>query len=40
MDRYEGPQSAVTIALHSGLYIAIIMNRYEGPQIALSIAFA
>jgi hypothetical protein len=32
MDRYEGPQSALTIALLRGLYLAIILELYEGPQ--------
>jgi hypothetical protein len=27
--RYEGPLSALSIALHRDLYIAIIMDRYE-----------
>jgi hypothetical protein len=34
MDRYEGPQSALTIALLRGLYLAIIMDRLEVPQSA------
>jgi hypothetical protein len=38
MDRYEGLQTALTIALHRGLYFAIIMDRYAGPQTALTIA--
>jgi hypothetical protein len=38
MDRYEGPFTAVTIELHGGLYLAIIMNQYEGPLTALTIA--
>jgi hypothetical protein len=37
MDRYEGPQSDLTIALLRGLYFAIIMDRYEGPKSALSV---
>jgi hypothetical protein len=32
MDRYEGPQSALTIALLRGPYLAIIMDLYEGHQ--------
>jgi hypothetical protein len=28
----------LTIALHRGLYLAIIMDRYDGPKIALTIA--
>jgi hypothetical protein len=38
MDLYDGPQSALTIALHRGVDLAIIMDRYEGPQSALTIA--
>jgi hypothetical protein len=38
MVRHEGPQIPLTIALHVGLYLAIIMDRHEGPQIPLSIA--
>jgi hypothetical protein len=38
MDRYEGPQSALTIALHGGHLLAIIMDRYGGPQTSLTIA--
>jgi hypothetical protein len=38
MDRHEGPQTALTIALHGGLYLAIIMDSYEGPHTALTIA--
>jgi hypothetical protein len=37
MVRYEEPQTALTIALNIGLYLAIIMVRYEGHQTALSI---
>jgi threonine/homoserine efflux transporter RhtA len=36
MDRFRGPQTALTIAFHGGLYLAIIMDRYGGPQTALS----
>jgi hypothetical protein len=32
MDRYGGPQTDLTIALHDGLYLAIIMDRYGGPK--------
>jgi hypothetical protein len=32
------PHTALTIVLHRGIYLAIIMNRYEGPQPALTIA--
>jgi hypothetical protein len=38
MDLYEGPLIALTIALHRGLYLAIIMYRYEGPLTPLTIA--
>jgi hypothetical protein len=38
MDRYEGLKTALTIALHGGLYLAITMDRYVGPQSALTIA--
>jgi hypothetical protein len=38
MDRYEEPQSALKIALHRDLYLAIIMDRYVGPQSAITIA--
>jgi hypothetical protein len=38
MDQYEVQQSALTIALHRGLYLAIIMDRYEGHQTALTTA--
>jgi hypothetical protein len=33
MDRYEGPQTALTIVLHGDLYLAITMDRYEGPTL-------
>jgi hypothetical protein len=39
MDPYEEPQSALTIAFHRGLYLAIIIDRYVGLQSDLSIAF-
>jgi hypothetical protein len=32
------PQTALTIALHRGFYIAIIMEHYEGHQTAHTIA--
>jgi hypothetical protein len=35
MDRYEGPQTPLIIALHGGLYIAIIMDRHEGTKLHL-----
>jgi hypothetical protein len=38
MDRYEGPQTLLTIALHGSLYLAIIMDQYEEPHTALKIA--
>jgi hypothetical protein len=38
MNRHEGPHTALTIALHGRLYLAIIMNRHEGPHTALIIA--
>jgi hypothetical protein len=30
--------TAITIALHGGLHIVIIMDRFEGPLTALTIA--
>jgi hypothetical protein len=38
MHRYGGPQIALIIALHGGMYLAIIMDRYRGPYTALTIA--
>jgi hypothetical protein len=38
MDRYEGLLTSLTIALHGGLYLAIIMIRYGGSHTALTIA--
>jgi hypothetical protein len=38
MDRHEWPRTALTIALHGGLYFSIIMDRYEDPQSVLTIA--
>jgi hypothetical protein len=38
MYRFGGPLTAHIIALHRGLYLAIIMDRYEGPLPALTIA--
>jgi hypothetical protein len=38
MDRYEGPLTPLTITLHIGLYIAIIIGRYEGPLTPITIA--
>jgi hypothetical protein len=33
----KGPKTALTIALHRGLYLTIILDRHEGPHTALSI---
>jgi hypothetical protein len=38
MDRYGGLQTTLTIALHEGLYIAIIMDRYRGYHTLLTIS--
>jgi hypothetical protein len=38
MDRYRDPQTAPSVALHGGLYLAIIMDRYSAPQTAFTIA--
>jgi hypothetical protein len=38
MDRHEGIQTPLTIALQRGFYLAIIMERYEGDQTPLIIA--
>jgi hypothetical protein len=38
MDRNGGPQTALTIALNGGLYLAIIIESYGGPETALTIA--
>jgi hypothetical protein len=38
MIRYEGPEPALIIALHIGLYLALKMVRYQGPQTAHTIA--
>jgi hypothetical protein len=38
MGRYVGPITALNIALHAGLYLAITTDRYGGPQTALTIA--
>jgi hypothetical protein len=35
LDRYEGPQTPLNIALLRGLYLAIILDRYGGHQTAL-----
>jgi hypothetical protein len=37
MDRYEGPHTALTTALHRGLYLETIMDRYEGPPAYFAI---
>jgi hypothetical protein len=38
MDRFEMPHIALTIALHRGLYLAIIMNQYEGHHTNITLA--
>jgi hypothetical protein len=38
MDSYEGPHTALTIALYRDLYLAILMVIYEGPNISLTLA--
>jgi hypothetical protein len=38
MKRYGAPHTSLPIALHGGLYIAIIMDPYGGPHTALTIA--
>jgi hypothetical protein len=38
MELHEGTHTALTIDLHRGLYLAIIMDRHEGPHTALTIA--
>jgi hypothetical protein len=38
MDRHEAPQSAFTIALLEGPYLAIKKDRHEATQTALTIA--
>jgi hypothetical protein len=38
MDRYGGPQTAITIAVVGGLYFPIIMELFGGPQTTLTIA--
>jgi hypothetical protein len=38
MNRHEGLLTAVSIALHRGLYLDIIMVPYGGPHITLTIA--
>jgi hypothetical protein len=36
-DRYGEHETALTIALHEGLYLATIMDHYGGHQTALTI---
>jgi hypothetical protein len=38
MYRYRDPLSALTIALHGGLYLTIIKDRYEGHLSTFTIA--
>jgi hypothetical protein len=38
MDRYVGPQTALTKAFLGGLYLAIIMDHCTGLHTALNIA--
>jgi hypothetical protein len=38
MERHEGLQTDLSIALHTGLKFVIIMDPYAGPQTALNIA--
>jgi hypothetical protein len=38
MDRHEGIQTTLTIALHGGLYLVIIMDRYGVNRTPLKIA--
>jgi hypothetical protein len=38
MDCYEGPQTTLTITLHEGLYLAIIIDRYRLPHTAVTLA--
>jgi hypothetical protein len=38
MDRHEESQTALTQALHRGLYLAVIMDHHEGPHTLLTIA--
>jgi hypothetical protein len=38
IDQNEGHQTPFTLALHGGLYIAIILDQNEEPQILLTIA--
>jgi hypothetical protein len=38
MDRYEGTHTALSVALHGDLQLAIIMDRYGRPHTDLNIA--
>jgi hypothetical protein len=38
MDRHEGTHTALTIALHRGIYLANMKDRQEVPHSALIIA--
>jgi hypothetical protein len=38
MYRYGLPDTSLTIALHGGLYLAILVDRCRGPGTALTIA--
>jgi hypothetical protein len=38
MDRYGGHQTVLIIALHVGIYLAIIMSRCREPHTSLTIA--
>jgi hypothetical protein len=38
MERYEGPQTTLIIALLIYLYLAFILDMYDGPQTSLTIA--
>jgi hypothetical protein len=38
MGRYEGPHIALTISLHGGLYLEIIIDRYELSHTPITIA--
>jgi hypothetical protein len=38
MERHEGTQTAINIALLGVLYLSTIMDLYDGPQTVLNIA--
>jgi hypothetical protein len=38
MDRYGDHNTALTVYLHAGLYLANLMDPYVGPHTALTIA--